>query len=165
MFPILFITEPIHIALTRLTGKHFSVSDLSNAYREVPLTEENQKCTAFVIGNKQNTYCRGFFGLSGLPNILSQLMALSMASMIKTNQALTYIDDTILQAQNKAEMFEIVPKYHSLVRTAGLKVSPEKTFFFLQKVTFLGHIVSNKAIQAIQAIAKKSPRFKRFENS
>ena len=64
-------------------------------------------------------------------------MALSMAPLIKTNQALTYIDDTILQAQNKAEMFESIPKYHSLVRTAGLKVSPEKkTFFFLQKINF-----------------------------
>ena len=60
-------------------------------------------------------------------------MALSMAPLIKTNQAVTYTHDTILQAQNKAEMFEIIPKDHALVRTAGLKISPEKTFFFFQK--------------------------------
>ena len=35
------------------------------------------------------------------------------------------------------------------MRTAGLKVSPEKTFLFLQKVKFLGHMVSNKGIQPI----------------
>ena len=52
-------------------------------------------------------------------------MALSMAPLVKLNQTLTDIDDTILPAQNKAEMFEIIPKYHSLVRTAGLKVSAE----------------------------------------
>ena len=56
-------------------------------------------------------------------------MSLSMAPLIKTNQALTYINDTLLQAQTEAEMFEITPKYHALVRTAGLKFSPEKTFF------------------------------------
>ena len=78
-----FAIEPIHILLTRLTGKIFSVSDLSNAYHQVPITEENQKCTAFVIGNKQYTYCRGFYGLSGLPNFFSRLVALSMAPFYK----------------------------------------------------------------------------------
>ena len=46
-------------------------------------------------------------------------------------------------------MFEYFPNYHSLVRSAGLKVFPEKTFFFLQKLKILGHIVSNKGIQPI----------------
>ena len=115
-----FTIEPIHILLTRLTGKIFSVSDFSNAYHQVPLTEEIQKCIAFVIGNKKYTYCRGFYGPSGLPNFFSRLMALSMAPMIKPNQTLTYIDDTVQQAQNKAELFEIIPKTYSLVQTAGL---------------------------------------------
>ena len=72
-----------------------------------------------------------------------------MAPLIRTNQALFYIDGTFLQAQNKAEMFEIVPKYQFLKQTAGFKVSPGKTFFFLQEVKFLGHLVSNKGIQPI----------------
>ena len=59
------------------------------------------------------------YGLSGLPNFFSRLMALSKAPLIKTNQAFTYIDDTIQQTQNKAEMFKNIRKYHSLVRTAG----------------------------------------------
>ena len=91
-------------------------------------------------------------------------MALSMALLIKTNQALTYIDDTILQAQNRAEMFEIIPKYHSLLRTAGLKVSPEKTFLFSQKVKFLGHVVSNKGIQPIAKRFHNSKNLKSSEN-
>ena len=100
-----FAIEPFHILLIRLTGKVFSISDFYNAYHQVPLTEESHKYTGIVIGNKQYTYCRGFYGLSGLPNFLSQLMALSMTPLKKTNQAPTYIDDTVLQTQNKAEMF------------------------------------------------------------
>ena len=72
-----------------------------------------------------------------------------MAPLIKTNWALTCIDDTILQAEKKAEMFKNNPKYHSSVRAAGLKVSPEQTNFFLQKVDFLVHIVMNKGMQPI----------------
>ena len=80
--------------------------------------------------------------------------------MIKTNQALTYIDDTILQSQNKAEMFEIIPKYHALVRTAGLKVSLEKTFFFLQQVNFLR---THSLEQGDTTYCQKSPRFKNLK--
>ena len=36
-----------------------------------------------------------------------------MAPLIKLNQALTYIDDNILQDQSKTEMLENIPKYHS----------------------------------------------------
>ena len=155
-----FAIAPLHILLTRLRGKIFSASDLSNAYHQVPLTKRSQKCTAFVIGNKQYTYCRGVCGLSVLPNFFSYLMVLSMVPLFKTNQAFLYIDDTILQAQNNAEIFEIIPKYLSLMRSVGLKSSPEKTIFFLQKVKFVGHIVSNKGIQPI---AKKIHDLKIFK--
>ena len=83
-----------------------------------------------ICHRKQAIYLlpRGFHDLSGLANFFSRLMVLSMAPLIKTNQALTYTDDSILQAQNKAEMFDIIPEYHSLVLTAGSKVSPETQF-------------------------------------
>ena len=42
-----------------------------------------------------------------------------------------------------AKMFKKLPNFHSLVRTAGLKVSG-KTCFFLQKVKLPGNIFSNK---------------------
>ena len=88
-----------------------------------------------------------------------------MAPLIKTNQALTYIDDTILQAQNKAEMFENIRKYHALLQSTGLKVSPEqKTFFFSQKVKFLGHIVSNKGIPPIAKRVHNLKNLKTPEN-
>ena len=148
--------------MTRLTGQNFSVSELSNAYHQVPITEESQKCTAFVIGNKQFTYCRGFYGLSSLPNFFSRLMVLSMAPLIKTNQALTYIDDTILQAQNKVEMFEVIPKYHTLVRTAGSKVSPGKNIFLLTKSENSG---TNSLEQGDTTYCQKSPQFENSENT
>ena len=52
-----------------------------------------------------------------------------MAPLIKTNQALTYIDVTIQLAQKEAKRFEIIPKNHCLVRTAGLKNFLSKKHF------------------------------------
>ena len=63
--------EPVQMIMTRVNGKVFSVSDLSCAYRQVPLRPETQKLTSFIISGKQYTYKRGFYGLCGLSNFFS----------------------------------------------------------------------------------------------
>ena len=150
------------------------VSDLSCAYHQVPLSPETQKLTSFIIGGRQYTYTRGFYGLCGSPNFFSRLMTIHFESLNKKKQAITYIDDTTMQSQNKGEMFSIIHKgemfsiihkYHTLLRKAGLKAAPEKTFF-RKKVKFLGHVISSEGIQPIAKRVKdrknlKSPECKR----
>ena len=62
--------EPVQMIMTRVNGTFLSVSDLSCAYHQVPLSPETQKLTSFIIGGRQYTYTRGFYGLCGFPNIL-----------------------------------------------------------------------------------------------
>ena len=93
-------------------------------------------------------------------------MTIHFEPLIKEKQAITYIDDTIMQSQNKGEMFSIIHEYHNLLRKAGLKAAPEKTFFFLKKAKFLGHVISSEGIQPIAKRVKdlknlKSPECKR----
>ena len=73
-------------------------------------------------------------------------MTFHFEPLIKKKQAILYIDDTIMQLQNKGGMFSIIHEYHNLLRKAGLKAAPEKTFF-LKKVKFLGHVISSEGIQ------------------
>ena len=158
--------EPVQMIMTRVNGKFFSVSNLSCAYHQVPLSPATQKSTSFIIGGRQYAYTRGFYGLCGLPNFFSRLMTIHFEPLIKKKQATTYIDDTIMQSQNKGEMFSFIHEYHKLLRKAGLKAAPEKTFFFLKKVKFLGHVISSEGIQPIAKRAKdlknlKSPECKR----
>ena len=42
--------EPKQMIMTRVNGKVFSVSDLSCAYRQIPLSPGTQKLTSFIIG-------------------------------------------------------------------------------------------------------------------
>ena len=44
--------EPVQMIMTRVNGKIFSVSDLSCAYHQVPLSPETQKLTSFIIGGR-----------------------------------------------------------------------------------------------------------------
>ena len=125
------------------------MSDLSCAYHQVPLSQETQKLTSFILGGKQYTYTRAFYGLCGLPKFFSRLVTIHFDSLIKKKQAVTDIDDTIMQSQNKNAIFMVINEYHTLLRKAGLKAAPDKTFFFLKKVKFLGHVITPDGIQLI----------------
>ena len=159
-------SEPVQMIMTRINDKVFSVSDLSCAPHQVPLNPEAQKLTSFINGGNQYTYTRGFYGFCGLPNVFVRLMTIHFDPLINKKQAITYIDDTLLQSQNKIEMFAVNNEYHTLLRKAGLKAVPYKTFFFLKKFKFLGHFISPDGIQPIAKRVKdmknlKSPKSKR----
>ena len=71
-----------------------------------------------------------------------------------------------MQSQNKNEIFTVINAYHTLPRKAGLKATPDKNFFFLEKYKFLGQIISPEGIQPIGKRVKnlknlKSPQTKR----
>ena len=46
-------------------------------------------------------------------------------------------------------MFTIIQEYHQLLRKGGLKAAPDETHFFLRKVKFLGHVISEQVIQPV----------------
>ena len=105
--------------MTRITGTIFSSNDLSSAYNQVPPTQDSQKVTSFIVGSRQYTYQAGFHGLKPLPSFFSKLMRYPFGPLIKRKQAITYIDDTLLQAKTKQEMFTIVKKRVSPFASEG----------------------------------------------
>ena len=138
--------EPDQMTMTRINGKYFTASDFSCAYHRFPLSPEIQKLTSFVIGGKQYTYQVGFYELCGLPQWFSRMMAINFEPPIKKKKAITYLDDSLLQSHTKAEMFTIIHEYHQLLRKGCLKAAPDKTHFFLRKVKFLDHVISEQGI-------------------
>ena len=81
--------EPVQTVMIRVNGKVFSLTDLSFANHQVPLSSETQKITSFLIGGIQYTYTRGFYGLCGLPNIFSRLMTIPFDPLMKKKRAIT----------------------------------------------------------------------------
>ena len=111
----------VQMIMTRVNGK-------SCAYHQVPLSSETQKWTSFIIGGRQYTFIRGFYGLCCLPNFFSRVMTIRFDPLISKKQAITYIDDTIMQSQSIGEMFTIINEYHTLLWKAGIKDAPDKCF-------------------------------------
>ena len=135
--------------LTRLDGVYYTTSDLASAYNQLPISEDTKELTSFVVGGKHDMFERGFYGLCGLPYFFSRIMTILFAEMIARKQAITYIDDVILQAKTKKDMWENLESCFHCLRSSGLKAVPNKTKLFLRKVQFLGHIVSDKGTQPV----------------
>ena len=57
-------------------------------------------------------------------------MRYACGPLIQIKQAITYADNTLLQAQDKKEMFTVIREHHALLRKANLNAASEETKFF-----------------------------------
>ena len=83
--------------------------------------------------------------------------------LIEQGFALVYIDDILLLSDHKLHMLELIEELHKISTKNNIKLAPEKSFYMLQKVKFLGHEIGNQTIKPIhskiEAIKKiPSPR-------
>ena len=69
--------------------------------------------------------------------------------LIDNCSALVYIDDILLLADEKQEMFDFIKELHKIATKENLKHPPEKSFYTLHKVKFLGYEIENNTIKPI----------------
>ena len=119
------------------------------AYAHTPIDEETIKLTGFSYGDKLYTSILGFYGLKGHPFFFTKQMSTFFRSFIDERSALVYIDDILLLADDKQEMFELIKELHKIATKENLKLAPEKSFYMLLKVKFLGHEIGNNTINSI----------------
>ena len=157
--------EPLAPQLARDNKKYKSTIDLMYAYVHTPLDEETIKLTGFSSGDKLYTFIRGFYGFKGLPNFFTKQMSTFFRSLIDKRSALVYIGDMLLLADDKQEMFELIKELHKIATKESLTLAPEKSFYMLLKVIFLGDEIGNNTIKPIpskvEAIKKSHHQKKR----
>ena len=69
--------------------------------------------------------------------------------LIDQGFALVYIDDILLLAHTKLHMLNLIEQLHQICQTNYLKIAPEKSFYILLTVKFLGHEIGNNRIKPI----------------
>ena len=114
--------------MVRANKKHKSTIDLLYAYAHTPLDEETIELTGFSSGDKLYTFIRGLYGLKGLPIFFTKQMSTFFRSLMNKRSALVYIDDILLIADEKQEMFYLIKELHKLATKENLKLAPEKSF-------------------------------------
>ena len=131
-------SEPLAPQLAGANKKYKSAIDLMYAYAHTPLDEVTIKLTSFSSGDKLFTFIRGFYGLKGLPNFFTKQISTFFKTLIEQGFALVYIDDILLLSDSKEHMFQLIEQLHIISTKNNLKLAPEKSFFMLLKVKFLG---------------------------
>ena len=124
---------------------------MNSAYNQIPLDEQSQRLTQFVIGNQQYEINRLFYGISIGPAAFSAFMSKIFRPLILKKNAITYLDDVFMQSQTKEEMFTVLEHYHKIHQNENLKAAPDKSHFFLTRVKFLGHNIERKTITPLKS--------------
>ena len=141
--------EPLAPQLARSNKKYKSATDLTYAYAHTPLGEDTIKLTSFSSGDKLFAFIRSFYGRKRLPNFLTKQMSTFFKTLIEQGFALVYIDDILLLSDSKEHMFQLREQLHINSTKNNLKLAPEKSFFMLLKVKFLGHEIGYNTIKPI----------------
>ena len=123
----------------------FSTMDVTSAYHQIPMAEEDRCKTAVVSKYGLYEYLKMPFGLKTAPATYQRLMELALAGLQWTI-CLIYLDDVIVFSQTFDEHVERLTQVFQRFRDAGLKLKPDKCHFFEKEVTFLGHLLSAEGV-------------------
>ena len=141
--------EPVDVALTRIIGTIFTTADLNSAYNQIPLDEESMRYTHFTIGNEQYCFKRLFYGISIGPAAFASILTHFLYPLIRKGTVITYVDDIFIQTNSYDQMYETPIEYHKVLLKENLKAAPDKTYFMMKKVKFLGHIIEDKKVKPL----------------
>ena len=121
------------------------------AYAHAPLDEETITLTSFSSGDKLYAFTRGFYCLKVLPNFLTKQMYSFLQKLIDQGFALVYIDDILLLAHTKTHLLDSTEQLHQICHSNNLKIAPEKSFYVLLTVKFLGNEIGHNTIKPISS--------------
>ena len=136
--------EPIQVIFTRIKGPVFSLADMNIAYNQMPLNKPSQRLTNFVIVGQQYCFKSLFYDISCIsigPAAFSSFMSSFFKQIIRKNKIITmkYLDDVFIQDTTTDTMLLTLDQYHNIFKNEKLKAAPDKFFFILDSVKFLGH--------------------------
>ena len=116
--------------------------------------------THFTIGNEQYCFKRLFYGISTRPVAFASILTHFLYPLIRKGTVITYVDAIFIQTTTNEQMYEALEEYHKILQKENLKAAPDKTYFMLKKVKFLGHIIKNKKIKPLTS---RIEGFQKFE--
>ena len=139
-------------------GKKFTKIDLSQAYHQLELTPESRKYTTINTHLGLYQYKRLTFGVSSAVSIFQR----TIENVLKDLPGCCVrIDDILISGETDEVHLENLHRVLTRLQDCGLKLNPDKFFFMLDKVEYLGTTISAAGIsptaEKVQAIKDAAP--------
>ena len=141
--------EQVGVALTRIIGTIFTTADLNSAYNQIPLDEQSMRYNHFTIGNEQYRFKQLFYAISIGPADFASILTHFLYPLIRKRNVITYVDDIFIKTNTYEEMYHTLEENHKILLKENFKAAPDKTYFMLKKVKFLGHILEDKKVKTL----------------
>lgn len=136
-----------NIILSNLgNARYFSTIDLESGYHQIRIKESDKEKTAFSVNGAKYEYNRMPFGLKNAPSIFQRAVDEILRPFIG-KFAYVYIDDVLIFSKTKEEHAEHIKLITDTLLKANMKLSNEKSKFFMEKIEYLGHIIANGRIK------------------
>ena len=117
-------------------------------HHNVEIEEQYKERTAFTLGPLSfYEHKKMPFGLANSPATYQRLMETILLDL-NLKICFVYLDDVIIFSNTYQEHLNRVDKVFNRLKEAGLKLAPKKCSFFVRKVKYVGHIISEHAIES-----------------
>ena len=121
--------------------------DLISAYHQVHMNSADADKTAFICHKGMFRFKKMPFGLCNAGATFQRLMDVVMSGL-QFHTLLIYFDDIVLFSETPEQHLERLVVLLDRLRSAGLKLKPEKCSVFQKSLSFLGHVISEDGISA-----------------
>ena len=123
----------------------FSILDLNSAYFQIELDPETRHKSAFVTHDGVYEFLRMPFGLRNAPMSFQMLMS-QVLKGLNWKFALCYIDDILVFSPNFLTHLEHLGEVFQRLRDANLTLKPSKCNFAVDRIVYLGHVITKEGV-------------------
>lgn len=133
--------------LDNLRDARFLTSlDLSKAFWQIPIAEEDRDKTAFYVpGRGTLRFKTTAFGLTNAPATQQRLVDKLLGNV--DHRIFAYLDDIIIVSNTFEEHVSLLLRVLDKLRKAGLTVNLEKCEFFRSQLKYLGYVVDANGLR------------------
>jgi Reverse transcriptase (RNA-dependent DNA polymerase) len=122
------------------------ILDLSHGFHHLPLDKASRAKTAFSTRRGLYQWATVFFDIRSGPAAFQRLLD-SVLAGLAFECCLLYLDDIIVYRKSFEQHMDALDKVLTAIRDAGYKLNVSKCSFGVNRVTYLGHIISKHGIE------------------
>jgi hypothetical protein len=127
-------------------ARYFSVIDCAQGYHQIKVAEESRDFTAFVTHSGLWRYARMPFGIKIAPAFFTAILN-DLFRKLLYKGVIIYIDDILIYSDTVDRHFELLQEVFDILRKANLKIKASKCKFAVEKVKYLGFVISAEGLQ------------------
>ena len=126
--------------------KVFTVLDMASGYLQIESEEKDKEKTAFSTPQGHFHFNKMCFGLMNAPATYQRCMD-SILLGLRGVDCQCYLDNLILFSPDMPTHVEKLQRVFDRLRGANFKIQPDKCQFAIDKVEYLGHVVTSEGVK------------------